>query len=87
MNVKKYGIILKIGGDISLKIKLKMDTRTLQDVAMELTAHERECAVYRDMTKMSLDKLEGRIKRLEVLIMGSTISTISLVIVVIMKIV
>ena len=39
-----------------------MDTRTLQDVAMELTAHERECAVYRDMTKMSLDKLESRIK-------------------------
>ena len=47
-----------------------MDTRTLQDVASELEAHERECAVYRDMTKISLDKLESRIKRLELLIMA-----------------
>ena len=80
-------IYLKTGGDINIKIKLKMDTRTLQDVAMELEAHERECSVYRDMSKMQLEKLESRIKRLEVLIMGSTISTVSLVIVVIMKIV
>ena len=64
-----------------------MDTRTLQDVAMELTAHERECAVYRDMTRLQLEKLEGRIKRLEMLIMASTVSTVSLVIVVIMKMV
>ena len=75
-------MVLILYGDIK-----KVDTRTLQDVAMELTAHERECAVYRDMTRLQLEKLEGRIKRLEVLIMGSTISTVSLVIVVIMKIV
>jgi len=68
-----------------MKIKLKMDTRTLQDVAMELEAHERECSVYRDMTKMQLEKLEGRIKRLEMLIMASTISTASLILVIVMK--
>tara|TARA_B100000123_G_C25716806_1_gene422553 strand:+ start:166 stop:360 length:195 start_codon:yes stop_codon:yes gene_type:complete len=62
-----------------------MDTRTLQDVAMELEAHERECSVYRDMTKMQLEKLEGRIKRLEMLIMASTASVIALVFTVIMK--
>lgn len=62
-----------------------MDTRTLQDVAMELEAHERECSVYRDMTKMQLEKLEGRIKRLEMLIMASTISTASLILVIVMK--
>lgn len=62
-----------------------MDTRSLQDVAMELEAHERECSVYRDMTKMSLEKLEGRIKRLEMLIMASTISTASLILVIVMK--
>ena len=68
-----------------MKIKLKMDTRSLQDVAMELEAHERECSVYRDMTKMQLEKLEGRIKRLEMLIMASTISTASLILVIVMK--
>jgi len=62
-----------------------MDTRTLQDVAMELEAHERECSVYRDMTKMQLEKLEGRIKRLEMLIMASTASVIALVFTVIVK--
>lgn len=62
-----------------------MDTRSLQDVAMELEAHERECSVYRDMTKMQLEKLEGRIKRLEMLIMASTISTASLILVIVMK--
>ena len=64
-----------------------MDTRTLQDVAMELEAHERECSVYRDMSKMQLEKLEGRIKRLEMVIMASTLSTVSFILVVAMKVV
>ena len=62
-----------------------MATRTIHDVAAEMEAHERECAVYRDMTKMQLEKLEGRIKRLEMLIMASTISTVSLVIAIAIK--
>jgi hypothetical protein len=37
------------------------------------------------MTKMQLEKLEGRIKRLEMLIMASTISTASLILVIVMK--
>tara|TARA_E500000305_G_C3954788_1_gene204000 strand:+ start:493 stop:705 length:213 start_codon:yes stop_codon:yes gene_type:complete len=69
-----------------MKIKLQMDTRTLQDVAMELTAHERECAVYRDMTKQSLDKLEEKIKRLEVVIWTSTVSILGTMITVIFKV-
>jgi len=59
-----------------------MSNKTIQNV---LEAHERECAVYRDMTKMQLEKLEGRIKRLEMLIMASTISTVSLILVIVMK--
>ena len=50
-----------------------MDTRTIRDVARELEAHEKECSLYRDMAKQSLDKLEARIIRLEKMIMGSTI--------------
>lgn len=64
-----------------------MSSKTIQNVATELEAHERECAVYRDMTKMQLEKLEGRIKRLEMLIMASTISTVSLILVIVMKII
>ena len=75
-------IYQKIGGDIK-----KVDTRTIHDVAAEMEAHERECAVYRDMTKLQLEKLEGRIKRLEMLIMASTISTVSLILVIVMKII
>ena len=62
-----------------------MDTRTLQDVASELEAHERECAVYRDMAKISLDKLESRIKRLELLIMASTASILGLMFAILAK--
>ena len=36
-----------------------MSNKTIQNVATELEAHERECAVYRDMTKLQLEKLEG----------------------------
>tara|TARA_R100000458_G_scaffold211_1_gene137 strand:+ start:282 stop:512 length:231 start_codon:yes stop_codon:yes gene_type:complete len=73
-------IYLKTDGDIK-----KVDTRTLQDVAAELEAHERECAVYRDMTKTSLDKLESRIKRLELLIMASTASILGLMFAILAK--
>tara|TARA_Y100000004_G_scaffold112861_1_gene126734 strand:+ start:649 stop:879 length:231 start_codon:yes stop_codon:yes gene_type:complete len=73
-------IYQKIGGDIK-----KLSNKTIQNVATELEAHERECAVYRDMTKLQLEKLESRIKRLEMLIMASTISTASLILVIVMK--
>lgn len=62
-----------------------MSSKTIQNVATELEAHERECAVYRDMTRLQLEKLEGRIKRLEMLIMASTISTVSLILVIVIK--
>lgn len=62
-----------------------MDTRTMHDVSKELEAHERECAVYRSSTQRSLDSLESRIKRLELMIMTSTISIVGAVIVLISK--
>mgnify|MGYP003133580699 FL=1 len=63
-----------------------MDTRTIQDVAAEMEAHERECAVYRISTQRSLDNLESRIKRLELLIMASTLTILSTMIGVIFKV-
>ncbi len=63
-----------------------MDTRTIRDVARELEAHEKECSLYRDMAKQSLDKLEARIIRLEKMIMGSTISVVSILIAMMFKV-
>tara|TARA_R100000315_G_C5232760_1_gene143782 strand:+ start:1520 stop:1750 length:231 start_codon:yes stop_codon:yes gene_type:complete len=73
-------IYQKTDGDIK-----KLSNKTIQNVASELEAHERECAVYRDMTKMSLDKLESRIKRLELLIMASTASILGLMFAILTK--
>jgi len=80
--LKQKGLMIyqKIGGDIK-----KLSNKTIQNVASELEAHERECAVYRDMTKMSLDKLESRIKRLELLIMASTASILGLMFAILTK--
>tara|TARA_B100000963_G_C22084097_1_gene433484 strand:- start:220 stop:414 length:195 start_codon:yes stop_codon:yes gene_type:complete len=51
-----------------------MSSKNIQDVATEMEAHERECQVYRQNTQRSLDNLESRIKRLELLIMASTMT-------------
>jgi len=76
-----FGISLKTDG-----VTKKMDTRTIHDVAAEMEAHERECSIYREHNKISMDKLESRIKRLEVLIMGSTLSIMGVLITLILKV-
>ena len=63
-----------------------MDTRTIHDVAAEMEVHERECAVYRSSTQRSLDNLESRIKRLELLSMTSTISILGVGLTIIFKV-
>ena len=62
-----------------------MDTRTIKDVAKEMEAHERECAVYREMTKSAIKSLEYRIKRLELLIWGSSATIIGVMVTVIVS--
>ncbi len=44
---------------------------TTEEVQAELSAHERECAVRAKSVQDSLQSLQGRIGRLEMLIMGS----------------
>ena len=63
-----------------------MSTPSIKDVAAEMEAHERECSIYREHHKVSMDKLEARIKRLEVLIMGSTLSIMGVLITLILKV-
>ena len=53
-----------------------MATATASEVHTELKAHERECAVRAAATQRQLDSLTSRIRRLEAIIMGSTVAVI-----------
>ena len=47
-------------------------------VQMELTAHEKECAIRYEMVHGKLETLDKRMWRLEAMIMGSTIVIVGL---------
>ena len=53
-------------------------------VAMELEAHEKECAMFRELVHGKLDSLDKRMWRLEAMIMGSTILVVAMVVTVFM---
>jgi chaperonin cofactor prefoldin len=53
-----------------------MAPATASEVHTELKAHERECAVRAEATQRQLDSLTSRIRRLEAIIMGSTLAVI-----------
>jgi len=52
---------------------------------MELDAHEKECAMFRELVNGKLDNLDKRMWRLEALIMASTIGVVAMIITVVMK--
>ena len=53
-------------------------------VQMELDAHEKECAMFREMVHGKLDGLDKRMWRLEAMIMGSTVMVVAMVVTVFM---
>ena len=53
-------------------------------VAMELDAHEKECAMFRDLVHGKLDSLDKRMWRLEAMIMGSTVMVVAMMVTVVM---
>ena len=55
-------------------------------VAMELEAHEKECAMFRELVNDKLDSLDKRLWRLEAMIMGSTVLVVAMVVTVFMGI-
>ena len=55
-------------------------------VAMELEAHEKECAIRYAAVQERLDSLDKRMWRLEAMIMGSTILVVAMVVSVFMGI-
>lgn len=55
-------------------------------VAMDLEAHEKECAMFRELVNGKLDSLDKRLWRLEAMIMGSTVLVVAMVVTVFMGI-
>ena len=49
---------------------------TAVQVQSEMLAHERECTVRAEATQRQLDSLSGIIRRLEAIIMGSTVTVL-----------
>ncbi len=54
-------------------------------VQMELDAHEKECAMFRELVHGKLDGLDKRMWRLEAMIMASTIGVVALIATLLMK--
>ena len=54
-------------------------------VQMELDAHEKECAMFRELVNGKLDGLDKRMWRLEAMIMASTIGVVALIATLLMK--
>ena len=55
-------------------------------VEMELAAHEKECAMFRDLVHGKLDSLDKRMWRLEAMIMCSTLAIVAMLVTVFMGI-
>ena len=47
---------------------------------LQLEAHEKECAMFRELVHGKLDALDKRMWRLEAMIMGSTIMVVAMVV-------
>ena len=63
---------MKVSSEQSLEPALK--------VALELAAHEKECAMFRELVHGKLDSLDKRMWRLEAMIMCSTLAVMAMVV-------
>ena len=62
-------------------MKLTTEPRLEQELKtqLQLEAHEKECAMFRELVHGKLDALDKRMWRLEAMIMGSTMLVIAMV--------
>tara|TARA_B100001939_G_scaffold328147_1_gene323111 strand:- start:190 stop:402 length:213 start_codon:yes stop_codon:yes gene_type:complete len=69
-------------------MKISMEPQMEQELKtqLQLEAHEKECAMFRELVHGKLDSLDKRLWRLEAMIMGSTILVIAMVVSVFMGI-
>ncbi len=63
-------------------MKLATEPRMEQEMKtqLQLEAHEKECAMFRELVHGKLDSLDKRMWRLEAMIMGSTMLVIAMVV-------
>ena len=59
---------------------MKMSMEPTLKTQMQLEAHEKECAMFRELVHGKLDLLDKRMWRLEAMIMGSTILVVAMVV-------
>ena len=67
-------------------MKLAMEQTVQQEMKtqLQLEAHEKECAMFRELVHGKLDSLDKRMWRLEAMIMGSTLLVVAMVVTVFM---
>ena len=67
-------------------MKLTVEPRMEQELKtqLQLEAHEKECAMIRELVHGKLDALDKRMWRLEAMIMGSTLLVVAMVVTVFM---
>ena len=66
-------------------MKMEQTVEPALKVAMELDAHEKECAMFRELVHGKLDSLDKRMWRLEAMIMGSTVMVVAMMVTVVMR--
>ena len=67
-------------------MKMEQVVEPALKVQMELDAHEKECAMFRELVHGKLDGLDKRMWRLEAMIMGSTVMVVAMMVTVVMGI-
>jgi len=67
-------------------MKMTQQVEPALKVQMELDAHEKECAMFRELVHGKLDGLDKRMWRLEAMIMGSTVVIVGLAASLLMKV-
>ncbi len=68
-----------------MKIEQQQTIEPALKVQMELDAHEKECAMFRELVHGKLDGLDKRMWRLEAMIMASTLGVVALIATLLMK--
>ena len=63
-----------------MKVAMQNTVEHSMKVAMDLVAHEKECAMFRELVHGKLDSLDKRMWRLEAMIMGSTVLVVAMVV-------
>ena len=68
-----------------MKIEQQQTVEPALKVQMELDAHEKECAMFRELVHGKLHGLDKRMWRLEAMIMASTLGVVALIATLLMK--